>query len=75
MICPEELVTLITATAIGLAKGKSIEEIDILAGVFVQLGDTLATIAIQKGLIEDCCNTSNDANNKSEGEQPMIPPT
>ena len=52
---PEELATVTTAAAIGLAQGRSTEEIGILAAVFTQIGDVLATIAVQRAAIEACC--------------------
>ncbi len=55
MLCPEELAAVATAAAIGLAKGRSTEEIGILAAVFTQIGDVLATIAVQQQAIEICC--------------------
>lgn len=42
---PCELVTFISGLACAIAKGKSPEEIDVLAAIFTQLGDTLATIS------------------------------
>ena len=55
MLCPEELATVTTAAAIGLAQGRSIEDLNILAAVFTQIGDVLATIAVQRGALEACC--------------------
>ncbi len=49
-MCPNQLVTAITAAAVALSEGKSVEEISALAAVLTQLGDTLATIAAQKTL-------------------------
>ena len=46
------LTATITAVANALAQKLSLEQISLLAAVFVQLGDTLATIATQKGLLE-----------------------
>ncbi len=60
MLCPNELVTLITATAISLAEGRSLEEINLLSAVFVQLGDTLATIIAQQEMINLCCQSQSD---------------
>ena len=40
-----ELTAAITALANGMAKELTVEQLAILAGIFVQLGDTLATIA------------------------------
>lgn len=44
------LTTSITAFANALSCNFSVEEITLLATVFVQLGDTLATIATQRSL-------------------------
>ena len=43
-----ELVTLISTLACAIAKDKTIDEISLLATIFTQLGDSLATIAITK---------------------------
>ena len=51
-MCPNQLVTALTAAAVALSEGKSPEEISVLAAVLTQLGDTLATIAAQKTLCE-----------------------
>ena len=40
-----ELTAAITALANGMAKGLTVEQLAVVAGIFVQLGDTLATIA------------------------------
>ena len=40
-----ELVNLISILACSIAKDKTIDEISVLAAIFTQLGDTLATIA------------------------------
>ena len=44
---PRELTLLITATANGLYERIPPQELAVLAAVFVQLGDTLATLAAQ----------------------------
>ena len=54
-----ELTSVITALANAIACKLSVDEIAFLASIFVQLGDTLATIAAQENL---CGNT-----NKIEG--------
>ena len=54
-----ELTSAVTALANAIACKLSIDEIALLASIFVQLGDTLATIAAQENL---CGNT-----NKIEG--------
>ena len=45
-----ELTATVTATAIALAKDKTLEEIGVLSAVFSQLGDTLATMAAVQAL-------------------------
>ena len=54
MICPEELAVLVNTLAIAIAQDKSIEELNILAAVLVQLGDTLITISVQRDNIQAC---------------------
>lgn len=51
-MCNGELAAAITTLAVVLAKDKSTNEIELLAAVLTQLGDTLATIAAQKALCE-----------------------
>ena len=45
-----ELVATISAIACAISKGKSPDEIALMATIFSQLGDTLATIAAQEAL-------------------------
>ena len=45
MYSPEALVAAITAVAIGLADGRSDDEIIFMGGVLIQLGTTVQTIA------------------------------
>ena len=54
-----ELTSAVTVLANAIACKLSVDEIALLASIFVQLGDTLATIAAQENL---CGNT-----NKIEG--------
>lgn len=56
---PCELVTLVSSVACLISKDKSLEEISLLASIFTQLGDSLATIATVKS------NNDNDCNNKN----------
>lgn len=53
-----ELVTLITALACSIAKDRSTEDINLLSVIFSQLGDTLATIAVN----EDNCQSNKEVN-------------
>ena len=45
-----QLTSAVTALANALACRLTVDEIALLAGIFVQLGDTLTTIAAQKNL-------------------------
>ena len=45
-----ELTVSVTALANALAVGRSEEELSLLAAVLTQLGDTLATIAVQRSI-------------------------
>jgi serine/threonine protein phosphatase PrpC len=51
-LSPEELVIFISTVSIAIAKDKSEEELNVLASVFSQIGDTLATIAAQREILE-----------------------
>lgn len=48
-----ELTSAVTALANAISLKLSTSEIAVVASVFVQLGDTLATIAAQKALCEE----------------------
>ena len=48
-----ELTLAVTSTANALAEGLSPVEMALLAGILVQLGDTLATIAAKEALEEE----------------------
>lgn len=50
----------ITATANAIAYGLSAEDISLLAAIFVQLGDTLETIATQKTLCKSSPKSKTD---------------
>lgn len=47
-----ELVAAITTVACTISKGKTPDELALMAAVFSQLGDTLATIAAQEAVCE-----------------------
>ena len=49
-----ELTGAITAISNAISCGLSVSELALVAGIFVQIGDTLATIAAQKALLEEC---------------------
>lgn len=55
-----ELTTAITVLANTIACKLTSSEVALIAGIFVQLGDTLATIATQKSL----CGENTKANNE-----------
>lgn len=48
-----ELTAALTAIANALSCGLSVGELALLAGIFVQIGDTLATIAAQRSLCDE----------------------
>ena len=50
---PCQLTASVTAVANAIASKLTVDEIAILAAVFVQLGDTLATIVTQRSLCEE----------------------
>ena len=60
-----ELTAYITALSNALAKNFSDDEITLIAAAFVQLGDTLATIAVHRSL----CGEKHDA-----GSENIAPP-
>lgn len=47
-----DMTVAVTALANSFACGRSTEEITLLSSLFIQLGDTLATIAAQRALCE-----------------------
>ena len=52
-----QLTAFVTAAANALAKNATIEQIELMAAVFTQLGDTLATIAVARsscGCAQSC---------------------
>ncbi len=51
-LSPEELVVFISTVSIAIAKDKSDDELGVLAAVFTQIGDTLATISAKRAIIE-----------------------
>ena len=51
-----ELTLAITALANALSDTLTMDELSLFALCLVQLGDTLATIALKKSLCEDACN-------------------
>ena len=56
-----ELTAAVTAIANAIACGMTPSEIALVAGLLVQLGDTLATIAAQKSLCEEQRASGKDA--------------
>ena len=48
-----ELTGAVTALANAIAYRLTLDEITLLASIFVQLGDTLATIAVRENLCQD----------------------
>lgn len=57
------LVTFISTLACAIAKGKTVQELNLLSVIFSQLGDSLATLAVTQDIIESTDNT--DTSTKS----------
>ena len=55
-----ELTSVVTAVANAIACKLSPNEISLVASIFVQLGDTLATIATQRSLCEEMAKADNE---------------
>ncbi|SHL38837.1 hypothetical protein SAMN02745136_04785 [Anaerocolumna jejuensis DSM 15929] len=51
-MCPEELAAFAASLAIAIAKGKTTDELDLIAVLLSQISSTLATISIQKSNLE-----------------------
>ncbi len=49
---PNQLIASITAISAAIAEGRSVEELGFLSAVFTQLGDTFATLAVQKAICD-----------------------
>lgn len=49
-----ELVTFISSLSCMIAKDKTDDELALLSAIFTQLGDSLATIAVTRGIEEKC---------------------
>lgn len=58
--CAESIAVAVSAAAAAISEGKTQDQIELLAVVFNQLGDTLETIAYLRQL---CDNESNGDNN------------
>lgn len=56
---PCELTAAITAAANSIACQLDSDQLGLLAAVFTQLGDTLATIVAQRGICEKACSSDN----------------
>jgi hypothetical protein len=67
-LSPEELVVFISTVSIAIAQGKSDDELNVLAAVFSQIGDTLATISAQRDIIEAANNNDNDDSTDNDVE-------
>ena len=52
-MCQYELMSAVNILAAAVAKDKTTDQLGLLAAAFTQLGDSLATIAVQKGLCQE----------------------
>lgn len=55
-LSPEQVAFLATSIAVDLAKGKDIEEINLIKTIANQVCATLSTICTQRFLLEEKCN-------------------
>lgn len=60
---PCELTASVTALANAIACHLTLNELNLLAAVLTQLGDTLATIAAQRSICEELAESANSTNN------------
>lgn len=65
---PCELTSFITAVANIVSKGRSAEELGLLAAMLTQLADTIATIAVLKGALSEDEDESAQDNTKDNSE-------
>ena len=63
VLSPEELVIFISTLSIAIAKDKTAEELGVLSAVFTQIGDTLATIIVQREKFENANSKDNNNDN------------
>ena len=59
---PVEVTASVTALANALARTLSDEQLDLAAAVFTQLGDTLSTISVLRGICESNTSGTTDSN-------------
>lgn len=60
-MCPEELAALAASLAIAIAKGKTTDELDLIAVLLSQISSTLATISVQKSNLEPKTSSDNSS--------------
>lgn len=60
-MCPEELVLLVTALALSMAKEIPLEDLGIYSDIFMMLGDTLAVYISQSEYLEAKCTTNDSS--------------
>ena len=59
---PSELAAAVAATAITIANNTPTEDLLLLGSVFVQLGETLETIAVQREYLSRKCGENRNKN-------------
>ncbi|WP_312642153.1 DUF6774 domain-containing protein [Hydrogenoanaerobacterium sp.] len=69
MFCPEDLAAAVSAISIAVSKGRTVEELNVLAAVFTQVGAVIATIAVQKNNIQDCIENAQKNSNQPDTTQ------
>ena len=66
MLSPEEIAVAITAAAISISRQLSTEDAALLGAAFMQLGDTLATIAAARERLDAATQEQTKTEDKSE---------
>ncbi len=70
-----ELVSMITAVAITIAKSVPPEELTLITAVFGELASTLSTIRIKEALLKEAANPDSNLNQEQELElEPEVEP-
>lgn len=70
MLPPDCLAASVTAAAVAISKGKTTDEIVVIAAVFSQMSSVLSTIAAQRELQDAICEKLESAKGSGTGDAP-----
>ena len=62
IMCPEELIALVSALSIAIAKETSREELAVYSSIFSMLGEALGVYLDQTSYLEDKCKNKEEIN-------------